>query len=42
MIHLSASLTYYKREDVQKAIIEHGRDKEVAARFNEQFGKRPE
>src|SRR3989338_3395454 len=42
MIHLSASLTYYKREDVQKAIIEHGRDKEVAARFNEQFGKRPD
>ncbi len=42
MIHLSTSLSYYKREDVQKAIVEHGRDKEVAARFNEQFGKRPD
>ena len=42
MIHLSTSLKYYKREDVQKALVEHGRDKEVAARFNEQFGKRPD
>ncbi|MBI2550707.1 hypothetical protein HYV83_06050 [Candidatus Woesearchaeota archaeon] len=42
MIHLSTSLKYYKREDVQSAIVEHGRDKEVAARFNEQFGKRPD
>ncbi|MBI2144558.1 hypothetical protein HYU17_05435 [Candidatus Woesearchaeota archaeon] len=42
MIHLSTSLKYYKREDVQKAIVEHGKDKEVAARFNEQFGKRPD
>lgn len=42
MIHLSTSLKYYKREDVQKAIVEHGRDKEVAARFNERFGKRPD
>ncbi len=42
MIHLSTSLKYYKREDVQKAIVEHARDKEVAARFNDQFGKRPD
>ncbi|MBI2580588.1 hypothetical protein HYV85_02150 [Candidatus Woesearchaeota archaeon] len=42
MIHLSTSLKYYKREDVQQAIVEHGRDKEAAARFNEQFGKRPD
>ena len=42
MIHLSTSLKYYKREDVQKALVEHGKDKEVAARFNEQFGKRPD
>ncbi len=42
MIHLSTSLKYYKREDVQQAIVEHSRDKEVAARFNEQFGKRPD
>ena len=42
MIHLSTSLKYYKREDVQKAIVEHGTDKEVAARFNDKFGKRPD
>ncbi len=42
MIHLSTSLKYYKREDVQKAIVGHGSDKEVAARFNERFGKRPD
>ena len=42
MIHLSTSLKYYKREDVQKAIVEHGADKEVAARFNDRFGKRPD
>lgn len=42
MIHLSTSLTYYKREDVQKAMVLHGQDKEVAARFNDKFGKRPD
>ncbi len=42
MIHLSTSLSYYKREDVQRAMVEHGAGKEVAARFNEQFGKRPD
>ncbi len=42
MIHLSTLLKYYKREDVQKAIVEHGTDKEVAARFNDRFGKRPD
>lgn len=42
MIHLSTSLKYYKREDVQKAIVAHGTDKEVAARFNDRFGKRPD
>jgi len=42
MIHLSTSLKYYKREDVQKAILSHSLDKEVAARFNDKFGKRPD
>ena len=42
MIHLSTLLRYYKRDDVQKAIVEHAKDKEIAARFNEQFGKRPD
>lgn len=42
MIHLSTSLKYYKREDVQRAIVEHGEGKEVAAKFNDRFGKRPD
>ncbi len=42
MIHLSTSLKYYKRKDVQKAIVENASDKEVAARFNDRFGKRPD
>jgi hypothetical protein len=42
MIHLSTSLKYYKREDVQKALVEHGKGKEVAARFNDRFGRRPD
>lgn len=42
MIHLSASLNYYKRPDVQEAIAQHASGKEVAARFNDKFGKRPD
>ncbi|MBI2137256.1 hypothetical protein HYU12_01920 [Candidatus Woesearchaeota archaeon] len=42
MIHLSTSLGYYKRPEVQEAIVAHASGKEVAARFNEQFGKRPD
>lgn len=42
MIHLSTSLQYYKRPDVQKALAEHAANKEVAARFNDKFGKRPD
>ncbi|MFH1181874.1 MAG: DNA primase small subunit domain-containing protein [Candidatus Woesearchaeota archaeon] len=42
MIHLSTLLTYYKREDIQKTMVEHAKNKEVAVRFNDQFGKRPD
>jgi len=42
MILLSTSLKHYKREDIQKAIVEHGRSKEIAVRFTDQFGKRPD
>jgi len=42
MIHLSTSLKYYKRLEIQEAIIAHSGDKEVAARFNDKFGKRPD
>ncbi len=42
MIHLSNSLNYYKRPEIQQAIVEHAANKEVAARFNDSFGKRPD
>ena len=38
----STLLKYYKRPDIQEAIIEHAKDKEVGTRFNEFFGKRPD
>jgi hypothetical protein len=42
MIHLSTLLTYYKREDIQRIMVAHAKDKEIAIRFNDQFGKRPD
>ena len=38
----STTLKFYKRRDIQEAIIKHARDKEVGTRFNESFGKRPD
>jgi len=42
MLTLSESLSYYKRRDVQKLILEHAQDKEIGVRFNDSFGKRPD
>ena len=42
MIPINVSLSHYKRADIQEEIISNSRDREVAARFNEQFGKRPD
>jgi DNA primase large subunit/DNA primase small subunit len=52
MVSLSDTLTYYKRPEIQKAILENGKDREVAVQFwmNEGgtekrgggFGKRPD
>src|SRR3989344_7020800 len=42
MIPISVSLSYYKRSDVQDEIIANSKDREVAARFNDTFGKRPD
>ena len=42
MLSKSILLKYYKRQDIQNAIIDHARDKEVGTRFNEFFGKRPD
>ena len=42
MIPLSVSLSHYKREDIQEEIIANSKDREVAAKFNDVFGKRPD
>ncbi len=41
MIDLATILKYYKRRDVQEAIVEHAQDREVASRYNDSFGTRP-
>lgn len=35
-------LEYYSRKDIQKQIVKTAKNREVAARFGEQFGKRPD
>ncbi len=42
MIHLSTSLSHYKKPEIQEALVEHAANREVAARFGDNFGKRPE
>ena len=43
MLNLSTCLKYYKREDIQKEIIENTASREVAIKFGEKgFGKRPD
>jgi len=42
MISISTILMHYKREDIQKEMIEHAKDREVIARFGEKFSSRPD
>ncbi|MBS3112678.1 hypothetical protein J4418_01180 [Candidatus Woesearchaeota archaeon] len=43
MINISQALLYYKRLDVQKALVSHAEDKEISGCFNMQgFSKRPD
>ena len=44
MIHISTLLNYYKRPDVQEALVEAGRDREVGVYYarNTTYGKRPD
>ena len=42
MIPLNISLNHYKRDDVQEEIIANSKDREVAAKFNDNFSKRPD
>ena len=39
---LAKTLSFYKRKDVQRALIMHAKDKEIAIRFGDYFGKRPD
>ncbi|MBI2557884.1 hypothetical protein HYW20_01050 [Candidatus Woesearchaeota archaeon] len=42
MIPLNVSLSHYKRSDVREEIIANSKDREVVAKFNENFSKRPD
>ncbi len=43
MLTISKTLTYYKREDIRKAIVEGAKDKEIAIKFGDKgYGKRPD
>jgi len=42
LIHISTILKHYKRPEIQKEIIDNAIDREVAVRFNDKFGKRPD
>ena len=42
MIPINVSLSHYKRSDVQEEIIANSKDREVAVKFNDSFGKRPD
>jgi DNA-directed RNA polymerase subunit RPC12/RpoP len=42
MLELHQTLSYYKRKDVQTLLLKYAQDKEIAVRFNESFGKRPD
>jgi len=42
MINISTILMHYKREDIQREMIEHAKDKEVIARFEDKFSNRPD
>ncbi len=41
-IHQSILLKYYKRKEIQEALVQHAQQKEVGVRYDEAFGKRPD
>src|SRR3989344_491286 len=42
MLDKGVCLRFYKRKDIQDAIIAHAKNKEIGMRYNESFGKRPD
>ena len=42
-MHISTILKHYKREDLQKEIVENAIDREIAVKYSDKgFGKRPD
>ena len=39
---LSKTLSYYKRKEIRELLVKYAKDKEVAVRFKDFFGKRPD
>jgi len=42
MLPLNKTLTYYKRRDIQEEIIKTAENREIAVRYNDKFGQRPD
>ncbi|MAE42862.1 hypothetical protein CMO93_03750 [Candidatus Woesearchaeota archaeon] len=42
MIPLNVTLSYYKRKDIQEEMVIAAKNREVAIRFNDHFGQRPD
>ncbi len=42
MLDSKAALDYYKRRDIQEVMVKAARNREIAARYGEGFGKRPD
>lgn len=42
MLGLNKTLSYYKRKDVQEAIVQNAANREVAIKYGDNFGKRPD
>lgn len=42
MLDKGACLRFYKRRDIQEAIVAHAKSKEIGTRYGESFGKRPD
>ncbi len=42
MLDLGVCLRFYKRKDIQEAIIDHAKNKEIGVRYNDSFGRRPD
>ena len=42
MLPLNVTLSYYKRRDIQEEIIKAAKNREIAVKFNDKFGSRPD